>query len=258
MKDRLPIEPPEFRGARSFAPPTFYLTGRAPLRPGTILLAMVAAAGLLGLILYAMGHAGDARRAAGGAGGPGSPGASSGAGGGAGDDGSADEDDPSQIDTIVLGDPADPDDPDSVREAPLPARPDHHVSTVHPFILIKLPRSGAGVGQIPASAAGRLLYDWLGGFNQANYGALAAALPTAAAVTGAQMELRRRTGGFTLLSAKEVAPGLLVFRLRDQTPESHEVLGSLQVRPGSIPVVMAAFNLRDVSAPPNRDVPAAR
>ena len=45
------------------------------------------------------------------------------------------------------------------------------------------------------------------------------------------MELRRLTGGFTLLSAKEVQPGVLVFRLRDQNVVATEVLGTLQMRP---------------------------
>jgi hypothetical protein len=43
-------------------------------------------------------------------------------------------DDPSQIDTIVLGDPAD---------APVPARPGDHVSPVHPTILVHLPSSSS-------------------------------------------------------------------------------------------------------------------
>ena len=38
-----------------------------------------------------------------------------------------------------------------------------------------------------------------------------------ASAAAAQIELRRQTGGFNLLSAKEVQPGVLVFRLRDQT-----------------------------------------
>ena len=72
------------------------------------------------------------------------------------------------------------------------------------------------------------------------------------------MELRRLTGGFTLLSAKEVQPGVLVFRLRDQTPEATEVLGTLQVRPNSRPAAIANFSLRSVSRParmPSRTLP---
>ena len=48
-----------------------------------------------------------------------------------------------------------------------------------------------------------------------------------ASATAAQMELRRQTGGFSLLSAKEVQPGVLVFRLRDETPSATEALGTL-------------------------------
>jgi hypothetical protein len=63
------------------------------------------------------------------------------------------------------------------------------------------------------------------------------------------MELRRQTGGFCLLSAKEVQPGVLVFRLRDQTPLATEVLGTLQVRPNSNRVTIASFSLRAVPSP---------
>src|SRR5271168_4610073 len=86
-----------------------------------------------------------------------------------------------------------------------------------------------------------------------------------ASATAAQMELRRQTGGFSLLSAKEVQPGVLVFRLRDQTPSATEVLGTLQVRPDSSPATIASFSLRAVhpgtTGPlhphmPHRDEPA--
>ena len=63
------------------------------------------------------------------------------------------------------------------------------------------------------------------------------------------MELRQQTGGFSLLSAKEVQPGVLVFRLRDQTPLATEVLGTLQVRSGSSPATIASFSLRAVPSP---------
>ena len=63
------------------------------------------------------------------------------------------------------------------------------------------------------------------------------------------MELRRQTGGFSLLSAKEVQPGVLVFRLRDETPSATEALGTLQVRPNSSPATIASFSLRAVPSP---------
>jgi len=71
------------------------------------------------------------------------------------------------------------------------------------------------VGLIPDTPAGRLLYGWLAAFNQASYPALGNALPNVAlaSAAAAQIELRRQTGGFNLLSAKEVQPGVLVFRL---------------------------------------------
>jgi hypothetical protein len=196
--------------------PSFYLTGRQPLSTGAILLAIVGAVGALSLVLYALSHtAGAAQK---------------------------DDDDPDQVDIVVLGDPSD---------APVPARPGTHVSTVHPTILVRLPRWGEQVGFIPNTPAGHLLYNWLAAFNQASYPALADALPNVAlaSATGAQMELRWQTGGFSLLSAKEVQPGVLVFRLRDETPSPTEFLGTLQVRPKSSPASIASFSLRAVPSP---------
>jgi hypothetical protein len=213
--------------------PSFYITGRQPLNPGAIPLAIVIAAGALSIILYALSHSRHA---------PFTSGADRSGTAPSGTAGQKDDDDPNQIDTIVLGDPAD---------APVPARPGDHVSPVHPTIIVRLPRSGDQVGFIPNTAAGHLLYNWLAAFNQASYPALADALPNVAlaSVTAAQLELRRQTGGFTLLSSKEVLPGVLVFRLRDQTPSATEVLGTLQVRPNSNPAAIASFSLRAVPAP---------
>ncbi|WP_260738809.1 hypothetical protein [Tunturiibacter lichenicola] len=208
--------------------PRFYITGRQPLNPGAILLAIVAAVGALSSVLYVLGHTGYAHL-------------TSSNSGSARSAASADDekDDPSQIDTIVLGDPAD---------APVPARLGDHVSPVHPTILVRLPRFGDQVGLIPDTPAGRLLYGWLAAFNQESYAALGNALPNVELASAgiAQIELRRQTGGFSLLSAKEVQPGVLVFRLRDQTPSATEVLGTLQVRPNSSPASIASFSLRAV------------
>jgi hypothetical protein len=217
----------------TLAAPSFYLTGRQPLRPGAILLATVAAFAALSSVLYAMGHTRSAHFASNTSGAARSADATSGA---APDD---DKDDPNQIDTIVLGDPAD---------APLPARKGNHISPVHPTFLVRLPRYGDQVGLIPDTPAGHLLYNWLAAFNQASYPALGNALPNVALASAAasQMELRRQTGGFSLLSAKEVQPGVLVFRLRDQTPSATEVLGTLQVRLNSSPASIASFSLRAI------------
>jgi hypothetical protein len=217
--------------------PRFYITGRQPLRPGAILFAIVVAVGALSSVLYALGHNGRVPFVPDGPGAARSSRVSSGAA--AADD---DKDDPNQIDTIVLGDPAD---------APVPARRGDHVSPVHPFVLVHLPRFGDQVGLIPDCPAGHLLYDWLAAFNQSSYPGLGSALPNVALAeaTAAQMELRRQTGGFSLLSAKEVQPGVLVFRLRDQTPSATEVLGTLQVRSNSNPATIASFSLRAVPSP---------
>ena len=221
-------------GAPILTAPTFYLTGHQPLRPGAILLATVAAAGALSLVLYALGHTGHASLSSGTSGATPSASVAPATAHPAGE-----KDDPSQIDTIVVGDPAD---------APVPARRGDHVSDVHPTILVHLPRFGDQVGLIPDPPAGRLLYGWLAAFNQGSYPELGNALPNVAlaSAAAAQMELRKRTGGFNLLSAKEIQPGVLVFRLRDQTPAATEVLGTLQVRPNSRPAVIASFSLRDV------------
>ena len=222
--------------------PRFYVTGRQPLSPGAILLAIILAAAALVLVLYALQQTGhvdltaDSDRSS-----SATPGATS----------TDEKDDPNQVDTIVLGDPAD---------APVPAKKGDHVSPVHPFVIVHLPRFGDQVGLIPDTPTGRLLYAWLAAFNQASYPALANVLPNDAlgAATAAQIELRQQTGGFSLLSAKEAQPGVLVFRLRDQTPEATEVLGTLQMRPDSNPPAIASFSLRAVPpAPrPNATTPA--
>ncbi|GAC1366966.1 MAG: hypothetical protein NVSMB3_15620 [Acidobacteriaceae bacterium] len=222
-------------GARPFTAPSFYITARQPLRPGAVLLATLAAIGALSSVLYALGHTGHAHLPSGSSGAARSPntGSSSAA---------DDKDDPSQIDTIVLGDPGD---------APVPGRRGDHVSDVHPTILIHLPRFGDQVGLITDTPAGRLLYGWLAAFNQASYPALGNALPNfaLASAAAAQIDLRKQTGGFNLLSAKEVQPGVLVFRLRDQTPSATEALGTLQVTQNSSPATIASFSLRAVPSP---------
>jgi hypothetical protein len=229
MQQPLPTEVP------TLTTPSFYLTARQPLRPGAILLATVAAFAALSSVLYAMEHNRSAHFTSNNSGAARSPDATSGAT-------PDDKDDPNQIDTIVLGDPAD---------APVPARKNNHVSPVHATILVRLPRYGDQVGLIPDTPAGHLLYKWLAAFNQASYPALGNALPNGALASAAtsQMELRRQTGGFSLLSAKEVQPGVLVFRLRDQTPSATEVLGTLQALPNSTPARIASFSLRAVPTP---------
>lgn len=224
-------------GASAVAAPTFYLTSRQPLRPGAILLATVAAIVALSSVLYALGQTRHTFLVSGSSGT--SRAANPTTGAAQPDD---EKDDPSQIDTIVVGDPGD---------APVPARQGDHVSSVHPTLLVHLPRFGDQVGLIPDTPAGRLLYGWLAAFNKASYPALGNALPHAAlaAAGRAEIQLRQQTGGFSLLSAKEVEPGVLVFRLRDQTPAATEVLGTLRVRANSSPVTIASFSLRSVASP---------
>ena len=223
-------------GAPSLFAHSFYPTARQPIRLGAVLLATLIAFGALSSVLYALGHNGRTHLSSGGVGAPSAtPAAAKPA------SEKDDEDDPSQVDTIVVGDPGD---------APVPAKKGDHVSPVHPTILVHLPRFGDQVGLIPDTPAGRLLYGWLAAFNQASYPALGNALPSTAlsSAAAAQMELRRQTGGFTLLSAKEVQPGVIVFRLHDQTPAAAEVLGTLQVRSDSGPAAIGSFSLRAVDS----------
>ena len=209
---------------------SFGLIERQTVRPAALLLAVLVAGLALGSALLVRGH-GANRRAAEAARVPGAK-----ADAAKTED---EKDDSSAVDTIVLGDAAD---------APVPARRGGRPGSVHATILIHLPRFGDQVGLIPDSPAGHLLYGWLAAFNQASFPSLQAVLPNVASASGAaaQMELRKQTGGVNLLSAKEVQPGLLVFRLRDQTPSANEVLGTLYVRPGSNPPMIASFSLRAV------------
>ncbi len=75
-------------------------------------------------------------------------------------------------------------------------------------------------------------------------------LPSAApeGVTAAQLALRQKTGGFNLVFAKEVQPGLLVFRLRDDTPAGGDVFGTL-LRPDPNLPVIASFSLCAIVPP---------
>ncbi len=239
------MQPPTPTGARLLHAPSFYLTSSQPLRPGAILLATVAAVGVLSSVLFALGRTGhvhptlsssDSARSA-----------SPTAGNAANTD---KDDDTSQIDTVVLGDPAD---------APVPGRRGNHVSAVHPTIIVHLPRFGDQLGLIPDSPAGRLLYGWLAAFNQTNSSALRNIQPDVAftSAIATELELRKQTGGFNLLSAKEVQPGVLVFRLRDQTPSATEVLGTLQVRSDANPAAIESFSLRAVPASGKSPIPEA-
>ncbi|MGI4756430.1 MAG: hypothetical protein ACRYGF_06220 [Janthinobacterium lividum] len=216
------------------AAPTFYLTGRQRLRPEAVLLAILVAAGTISLISYGLGKTGHARPD------QSESRVSRSTKPAAADQKADDKDDPSQVDTIVLGDAAD---------APVPARRGERSSSVHATILVHLPRFGSQVGLIPDTPAGHLLYGWLAAFNQASPPAMGSILPgtAVASAVAAQMELRKQTGGFNLLSAREVQPGVLVFRLRDQTTFANEVLGTLQVRANSSPPAIATFSLRAVS-----------
>ena len=224
--------------------PSFYLTARQPLRPGVLLLAvLLAAAGVYG-IAYGLGQSAKRHHSHGGGDATASRSAATG-GSGQSSSGNDDDkdDDPSQIDTVVLGDAAD---------APVPLRKGYRPanSNVHATVIVHLPRFGQDAGLIPDSPAGHLLWAWLAAFNTGSGSALGRALPTAApAPTAATLlALRATNGGFNLLSAREIQPGLMVFRLRDQTPDGAEALGTLQVRPGSNPPALGSFSLREVPA----------
>jgi hypothetical protein len=228
-----PIAAPDFAPS-NFAGPRFYVTKRQPIRPAAIMLAILTAVGTLTLVAFGLGHSKAAHYKEGTASASRSPDTPNSA-----TPEEDPEDDPSQVDTIVLGDAAD---------APVPARKKDRVSPVHATIIIHLPRYGQQTGLIPDTPSGHLLYGWLAAFNQGSDAALEKAVPNIAPVYSsvAQMVLRHQNGGFNLLSAREVQPGVLVFRLRDQTPEATEVLGTLQVRANSNPAAIASFSLRAI------------
>ncbi len=223
--------------------PSFYLTARQPLRPGVLLLAVALAAGGVYGIAYGLGQSAKRRHLHGGGDASASR-AAAGAGSSQNSSGNDDkDDDPSQIDTVVLGDAAD---------APVPLRKGYRPATtnVHATVIVHLPRFGQDAGLIPDSPAGHLLWAWLAAFNNGSGPALGHALPTAAPAptVATLLALRATNGGFNLLSAREIAPGLMVFRLRDQMPDGAEVLGTLQVRPGSNPPALSSLSLREVPA----------
>lgn len=233
-------QPPALADARRLAPgiaPRFAVIERKPPRPAAIMLAMLTAAGVLVLAAVGLGHSRARRFANGGASASRTPGGAPGPHSAADKD---EPDDPSQIDTIVLGDAAD---------APVPKRRSDHISDVHATIIIRLPRYGDDIGLIPDTPSGHLLFSWLAAFNQGSSAALERALPNIALddTVAAQMILRLQTGGFRLVSAREVQPGLMVFRLRDQTPLGTEVLGTLHMRANSNPAAIASLSLRAVA-----------
>ena len=196
-------------GVPTLTAPSFYITGRQPLRPGAILLAIVAAVAALSSVLYALGHTGHAHLTSDSSGAARSASATP---------------EPPRLPTRKTIHPRSTPSSSVIPPTLLcPPAAGDHVSPVHPTILVRLPRFGDQVGLIPDTPAGRLLYNWLAAFNQASYPALGNALPNVAlaSAAAAQIELRQQTGGFNLLSAKEVQPGVLVFRLRDQTPSAN-------------------------------------
>ena len=55
------MQQPQPPRAPALIGPSFYLTGRQPLRPGAILLAVLASLGGICVIVYAMGHSSNRR-----------------------------------------------------------------------------------------------------------------------------------------------------------------------------------------------------
>ena len=213
--------------------PSFYLTEHKFLDPKSILLATVAAAALLCLMSNSLGktkqmqmHMQDSSTGRG----PTNP---------ANTSRDSPNDDPSQVDTVYLGDPAD---------APLPTPSTGYVATVHPFLVVHLPRFGNQLGLIPDTSAGHLLFEWLVAFNHADGPALRRILPMEPLSSAAfeQIELRKKTSGLDVISAVEVRPGILVFRLRDHTSSQREILGTLQVGSDTVPRAITTFSLRAV------------
>ncbi len=225
------------------AAPRFYLTARQPMRPGVLLLALLIAGTALFGIAYGLGRTGKHRRVA--SGNSNASRSPAGGGGSQAGDKEDEDDDPSQIDTVVMGDAAD---------APAPARRGARSgnTNVHATVIVHLPRFGPDAGLIPDTPAGHLLWSWLAAFNNGSGPALEHVLPNEAPAptSAAELALRSTNGGYNLLSARELQPGVLIFRLRDQTPEGAEALGTLQVLPGSNPPSIGSFSLRVLPAAP--------
>ncbi len=215
--------------------PTFYVIDRQPIRPAAVVLAVVLFAVVSAGIGYGLKHTRKHHH------GPETMSGRS-ASADSSDDDEAD-DDPSKVDVVYVGDAGD---------APEPTRPagKRAYHAVHPTIMVQLPRFGPHEGLIPDTAAGHMLYRWLAAFNQSNADALEQAVPSAAPArtSTALLALRFKTGGLRLLSAREVEPGNIVFRLQGQTPDAGEFLGTIRVRDGS--AEMDSFGLRAIEAPP--------
>ncbi len=215
--------------------PSFHVMGRQPIRPAAVLIAVCVFAGVFSGIAYGLNHSRKHHRAD-------APKASRGVASSQ-DENDDDQDDPSQVDVVYVGDAGD---------APEPAHPGKAAyRRVHPTIMVRLPRFGPQQGLIPDDIAGHALYRWLAAFNQSDATALEQAVPSKApdATVDALLALRFKTGGLRLLSATEIEPGVLVFRLQDQTPDAGETLGALAVRPGS--TELGSFALRTVPATPS-------
>ena len=227
------MQPGRAANVSSSGTPSFYVIGRQPIRPLAVMLALLVFGAACAGIGYGLRHSRKHHRVA-------DTRASR-----AGDspDDEEDKDDPSQVDVVYVGDAGD---------APETTRPPgkRAYRSVHPTIMVRLPHSGPQEGLIPDDAAGHLLYRWLAAFNGANAAALAEAVPSDAPkpTVHTLLTLRQRTGGLRLLSAREVEPGVMVFRLQDQTPEAGEMLGTLRVRTGS--AELGSFSLRAVPAAP--------
>lgn len=228
---------PQPTTAPSSAPAlTFGMLRSQPLRPGSLLFGALASLIALTAVIQALGHHGRTRQSSHTA--PGSPSAAS-AGSAAGVPAPADPDDDSAFDTIVLADPAD---------APTPApHSDREPSPVHPFAVVHLPHFGPEAGMIPDTPAGRALYSWLAAFNHSDPVALADVTRSPVPAAAAELDLRRQTGGLNLLSAREINPSLVVFRVRDQTTGT-EALGTLQLR-ATTPPTIASLSLRSIRIP---------
>ena len=209
--------------------PSFHVIGHQPIRPAALVLAVAVFAGAFSAIGYGLRHSRQRHRAGG---------ALASRAGSSAEDDEDEKDDPSQVDVVYMGDAGD---------APEPPRRGKHVyRSVHPTIIVHLPRFGPQQGLIPDDTAGHLLYRWLAAFNQSNAAALEQAVPNQAedATVDALLAMRFKTGGLRLLSATEIEPGVMVFRLQDQTPDAGEMLGTLVVRQGS--TELESFALREV------------
>ena len=125
-----------------------------------------------------------------------------------------------------------------------PFEPREGKPSAFPSKSLLVDHSGSSTTDIPDTPAGKVLRAWLDAFNSADpekTEQFEKTFDPAKAIVF-QMDFRRRTGGFDLLSVTSKAPWLVTFRVREKN-SSTEATGSLRVNDGQ-PVTVSSFGIR--------------